>query len=310
MIKTVNRFLVVAFALFAFFACSKDDDIVQYDTAEDDTSVDTPNPFTTRWETKTDNEAITIYANDAVTGYNYEIDWGDGNTESNLTGDATHEYALAGVHTVIISGDFPAIYQEDETNAGKLVSIEQWGDMEWESMEMAFANCTNMTHGANDVPDLSKVTDMSNMFRSAASFNGNINNWDVSNVINMLAVFFFASAFNQDLSEWDVSNAMDMRWMFSNATAFDQDVGNWDVSKVTTMRSMFSEATSFNQDIGKWNVISVTSMQTMFFGATAFDQDLSDWEVDNVTECNNFATGSAISLLHMPSNGSCVFVIF
>ena len=49
----------------------------------------------------------------------------------------------------------------DGANADKLQSIEQWGDIQWESMRRAFAGAKNMVYNATDTPDLSAVTDMS-----------------------------------------------------------------------------------------------------------------------------------------------------
>ena len=45
--------------------------------------------------------------------------------------------------------------------------------------------------------DVSKVTDMSNMFNPAGVFNQNIGSWDVSNVTDMSEIFRGAETFNQ-----------------------------------------------------------------------------------------------------------------
>ena len=72
--------------------------------------------------------------------------------------------------------------------------------------------------------------------------------WDVSNVTDMSEMFRSADSFNQDIGSWDTSNVTDMSSMFSGAS-FNGDIGSWDVS-VTNMTYMFFGLSSFNQDIG------------------------------------------------------------
>ena len=172
--------------------------------------------FITTWQTTTPNESITIPTTGG--GYNYDVDWGDGNITTNNTGDATHNYVSAGTYTVAISVDFPRIYFNNTGDKSKIMSIEQWGTGVWTSMENAFFGCNNLTGNTTDIPDLSIVTNLSGMFKSADSFNGDVSNWDVSIVVNM----------------WD---------MFNNATSFDQNIGNWNVQNVLDMTDMFSGVT-------------------------------------------------------------------
>ena len=83
----------------------------------------------------------------------------------------------------------------------------------------------------------------------AKSQHGPIGLWDVSRVTDMSYLFRGAERFNQSISNWDVSSVTNMRYMFSDAKSFNQDVSKWDVSSVISMRSMFSGASFFNQDI-------------------------------------------------------------
>ena len=68
----------------------------------------------------------------------------------------------------------------------------------------------------NSTWDLSKVTNMSKMFKNALSFNLNISLWNVSKVENMSHMFEDAFNFNNSISLWDVSSVKNMSYMFKN----------------------------------------------------------------------------------------------
>ena len=246
-----------------------------------DIAIDYSNAFVTTWEVPAGGLGITIPTNGDF-AYRYTVDWGDDSSADTriYTGDATHTYSRSGIYTVSIAGIFPSIYFSaatvfDFTNSRKILTIKQWGDNSWKSMNSAFYGCENLTIEATaGNPDLSNVTDMSSMFSLATAFNQDISEWDVSNVMDMHSMFYRAYAFNQNLNRWDVSNVTDMFGMFWSAVAFNQDLSKWDVSKVTDMGAMFFSATAFNQDINRWDVSNVTDMFGMFWSAVAFNQDL------------------------------------
>ena len=260
-----------------------------------------PRPFITTWKTDRDSpDPLPPSASDDYTikittdnsthsgTYNYTVEWGDGETTTE-TGDATHTYAEIGTYTVSINGDFPQIYSDTNffSDKEKLLTIEQWGDIEWLSMYRSFAGCINLVVNATDAPLLYKATDMSYMFASSKKFNSDINHWDVSSITNMDSTFSEAELFNQDLDNWDVSNVTNMDWTFAGdgvSSAFNGNISNWDVSSVITMDTMFYGATAFNQDISAWDVSSVTNMRVMFYEASVFTQDLSAWDVSAVED--------------------------
>jgi len=241
--------------------------------------------FITTWDTANTNFSSSadnqIRIPTTGSGYDYSVNWGDGGSDLNVTGNITHTYSQPGLYRVVIRGDFPRIFFNDDGDRNKLLAINQWGTNPWLSMQSAFAGCTNLMGYAPDTPDLSQVTNMAFMFGAAFDFNQDLSNWDVSSVTNM-AEMFYDTDFNQDLSSWDVSSVTTMSGMFEEATAFNQDISNWDVSSVTRMAGMFFDARAFNQDISNWDVSAVTNMVDMFFNATAFNQDLSNWDVSAV----------------------------
>merc|ERR1712224_744320 len=97
-----------------------------------------------------------------------------------------------------------------------------------------------------------------------SDFDGDISKWDVSRVTDMNNMFTFATFFNGNLSQWDVSRAKDMNSMFTG-TKFNGDISKWDASRVTNMDSMFENAGLFNQELcGAAWVYSRASKKDMF----------------------------------------------
>lgn len=183
---------------------------------------------------------------------------------------------------------FQRIIINNSSDRNRLIAIEQWGNVAWTSMENAFNGCTSMAGtGALDAPNLSNVTNVSNMFRNASLFNQPIGHWNLSTVTNTSGMFAGATMFNQSISGWNVSNVADMSSMFFQASSFNQPIGNWNLGNATNLSNMFSEASSFNQPIGNWSVSKATNMLNMFNKASAFNQSISGWNVSNVTNMGN-----------------------
>ena len=259
--------------------------------------------FVTTWATTESEESIFI-PTAPDTAYDFTIDWGDGTTESiqGVNPNPEHTYDRPGTYAVSITGSFPHIHCDDSPvypfgdgdpgNARKLQTIEQWGAIEWISMEDAFAGAVHLTSNAEDTPNLSMVLTMDRMFAGATSFNSDLSDWDVSNVERMSALFAKAPLFNSDIGAWDVSSVEDMSGMFMHAEAFNQDISGWEVSTVTNMRTLFAQADAFNQDISGWDVSNVQDMSGMFMNADAFDQDISSWNVSNVTKMTAMFAGT------------------
>ncbi|TAI49073.1 BspA family leucine-rich repeat surface protein [Flagellimonas allohymeniacidonis] len=257
---------------------------------------DDPEWFVTTWRTDENGETITIFTHIERT-YNYTIDWGDGFiediTESN---DIHHTYNTLGTYKVAIKGQFPA-FGMGMGNAPNtaLKSIDQWGFIEWETMEYAFARCEQVVSNAVDAPNLSSVTDLSKMFWYSFNFNGDLNNWNVSNITKMESMFQKAEKFNGNISGWDVSKVENMNSMFSGARVFNRDISTWQVNNVTSMAYMFTEAESFNSDIKDWDTSKVNNMNRMLFKASSFDKSLGDWDISNSSNLSNMLSDSGLS---------------
>jgi gliding motility-associated-like protein len=251
--------------------------------------VNSPDAFKLTYDTTLQEGTTTTPANQLLIQtqsgftYDYNIDWGDGQYDNNVTGNITHTYLTPGIYTVSIIGTFPSPrHNQSSGDAYKLLSIDQWGTQVWGSMNNAFAGCENMEYNATDVPNLTNVENMSSMFIVCPLFNGAINDWDVSNVTNMYGMFGVASIFNQPLDNWDVSNVTNMNFMFAGASEFNQNINSWDTGSVTDFSRMFRQATVFNQPLNNWDVSSAINMSSMFESTEEFDQPLNNWNVENV----------------------------
>ena len=146
-------------------------------------------PFITKWQGKAGEELkIPIVGTD----YKLVIKDAQGNVVKNeekvtVEGtDASYYHAFTptanGVYTVEAGPEGVKYMQmrvrEDTpiTSNAQLLEVVQFGTVAWESMEAMFWRCENMTFAANiDTPDLTKVTDMSMMFRDCSAFNQPLN---------------------------------------------------------------------------------------------------------------------------------------
>lgn len=260
---------------------------------------------------KTDNagtsasDQFTIPTGPFVGSYNYDVDWGDGTTDTGVTTSITHTFlGGAGTYTIKISGVFPKIWFDNGGDKEKLLEVQNWGTILWQRMDRSFFGCRNMTITATDTPDFSALTDgtFDLMFYNCDSLNGNnLSNWNTSGFTSLSSALGFAGTgftglFNADLSNWDVSNVTSFASMFILSDSFNNGgasgIGNWNVSNATTFSRMFQQ-TPFNQDIGNWQTTSATNMQYMFNVNTAFNQDLSNWDVSQVTTFNNMFGGAS-----------------
>ncbi|MCG8702291.1 MAG: DUF285 domain-containing protein, partial [Bacteroidales bacterium] len=238
--------------------------------------------------------------------------------ETGLTGSVTHDFGVAGTDTIRIQGTFPTIFFNNSGDAEKLISIEQWGSIAWETLDSAFYGCINMVINATDAPDLSAVNSLTYTFAYCnslshnpnltswnvstittmdgtfygARFNGDISTWDVRNVTSFNDCFRYNNIFNCNISNWDVSSVTDFTRMFYGVTSFNQDISAWDVSSASSMRSMFNSATAFSSDLSSWNVSNLADAKSMFYGCTSFNSDISAWNTESLVSMAGMFNGA------------------
>ena len=168
--------------------------------------------------------------------------------------------------------------------------------------------------------NVSKITNLFEMFYGASGFNNDISNWNTSNVIVGSAIFQSIGfncgnghTINPNDTErgglpertidtkmvtigtderqitykaWDVSRIKDMRLMFKGTHAFNNDLNNWNMINVTRTLEMFKWC-PYTGDISKWNTSGLVNAQAMFREMSNFNIDISTKTID-VTHPDNY----------------------
>lgn len=247
--------------------------------------------FITRWNLATAGSGTNQLSFGVVTAGTVSYTWAEVGG-SNATGSGTFNgttLTITGLPTgaTIDVSIAPTNFQRININNGadksRLTDVKQWGTAAWTSMQNAFQDCNNLNITATDIPNLSAVTDMSNMFKGCIILNGptNINSWNVSTITRMGDMFNRASAFNQNIASWNTASVTQMQNMFLYATSFNQNIGNWNVGSVTNMGQMFKNALSFDQNLGAWNLNASVSLATMLancgMGCNNYSLTLIGW---------------------------------
>lgn len=225
------------------------------------------------------------------------------NEEKLTCGDSKHPYVFTptedgvytveagpeGVTNIKMDGEYKGYEWTPVGSCGSLLEVVQFGTVKWITMENAFFGCRLMNFAEGiDVPDLSQVTSMLQMFSGCTSFNSPLK-WDVSKVTNMSYMFDGCVSFNQPL-KWDVSEVIEMGSMFSGCISFNSPL-EWKMKKVNSIWGMFFGCTAFNQPLDTWDVSGVTNMLYLFMNCRSFNQPLENWDVSNVTNMSGMFSG-------------------
>jgi len=233
--------------------------------------------------------------------YIFTINWGDGNNDTITIwnqSSVTHTYTSPGVYIITILGEIIGWQFNYQGDRLKILEIQQFGCLQLGNLGSYFYGCTNLVLTATDSLNLNGTTNLFRAFKDCHNLgnSGNLNSWNTSNITNMSEMFSDAMSFNQPLNNWNVSNVKTMYFMFSQAHSFNKAIDNWDVSSVTDMRGMFSTAYSFNQPLNNWNVANVVDMSSMFYQAESFNQPIGDWNLSKLELINGmFARASSFN---------------
>ena len=191
------------------------------------------------------------------------VDWGDNNP---TTTSLTYTYASPGTYTVTVYATNMTTFNYNSniltgtTGSQYLTQCTSFGEIGLTNLSYAFYNTTILTVVPSSLPTTSTITNMTGVFESAISFNGDLSGWNTSSVVNMKGMFYFATSFNKDLSVWNTSSVTDMSYMFYNDRSFNQDISAWNVFNVTDMTSMLDNTAlstnNYNALLNGWSKLT------------------------------------------------------
>ncbi len=241
-----------------------------------------------------------------------------------VVGDTYNGKTIDGVYTGFETETYEFMqapwYVDGVNNLIYKVSFD--GDIRPLSTAYWFAGLQNCSYINVTKLDTSNTQNMSAMFCCAGNALSSddsfvvvgLDTLDVSKVVNMSDMFRFCAervgyVRLAGIESWSTQSATDMSYMFQNfamrhSDSFALDLHNWKVSKVTTFAGMFESTArnspSFYINIDGWNTKSATNMDNMFcsagYSATSWEvAGLSGLEMSKVTSANGMLERAAYS---------------
>ena len=236
---------------------------------------------------------------------NLTVDWGDGNSDVITTynqAELTHGYDASGTYQISLSGSFEGITSPNNNDRLKIMSIDNWGTIQFKNMNSAFSGCANMVGLYTDKPDTSLCTNMESTFAGCTLFNSNVD-FDMSLNTDLEAFLYNTTNFNQPIN-WVTPNVETFFRTFSFMTNFNSPVTIDGFLSVTNVRNgctgMFEWSPAFNSPLTFSDFSNVPNVNNMFNGATNFNQDISDLDISGLLTGEELKLG-AINMLRSTS---------
>ena len=201
-----------------------------------------------------------------VTGINYNVDWGDGNTDSGNTGMVSHVYDT-GVYDIKVDGDWSPRLQNDIPTRNVVTKLKNWGKdtTTFLTFNLTFRDCVNMEYEPTDYPTLSlaaaNIANYAFLNVTTPTFTGvfDISNWDLSGTTNTMTGLFSTS--------------------FDNASGFTMVGNTINASATSAFVANFADGLADGE--GDININNVTwtnsnSMTSFFTGAKGLN-NVNNW---------------------------------
>ena len=103
---------------------------------------------------------------------NFDVDWGNGDTDTGVTASIAKGYKAPGTYTITITGNDIGVYFGNANDKLKIQNIINWGNQSI-NFNGTFYGCANLTSSATDAPIIT-TSDLRNTLRNCTAFNGSV----------------------------------------------------------------------------------------------------------------------------------------
>ena len=281
-----------------------------------------PEAFVTEWTVSSgDTIVLPSYDITPLPTLDYDVDWGDGSSDSNvITRDKTHTYTFGGggtkVFQVVITNQFHSLRMTRSNGLGytsnqdRLTNMVQWGtDTTWSSLGYMFMDCGNMEYTATDFPDISNLAESSNareMFRQCDSVvDLDLSNWtNTANLTTLYGMFYGMDSLETlNLTNWDTSNVVSGTNICMNSgsavNGCEFIMPDLDWSSIGSLSSMFYQTHVKSIDVSGWTFGKSIAINSLFrtteegSSGPSFSIDISTWNnTGYITNLNDFISRS------------------
>ena len=232
----------------------------------------------------------------------YTIDWGDGSGFEHVTlmGDKIHQYAVSGEYQIRIWGNPGHIHNrtvgptiEDTINNptpqgdnAKWKSVDQWGDIQWQSCDHMFASCDLLENiNTEDEPDFSQATnfDLCFFFQSWTEFPSK--QYDFSSAVSCVGMFSYIVNVSNFVVP-DLPSAIDLQWILFGIAGFGMTTITFGrLDKVESLVAAFQHVSTLTTVTFTQGTPSLLSMDGTFDDCTGLTTIIG-METATVTNMN------------------------
>jgi len=146
-----------------------------------------------------DSYSITLFMNVGGVGTNYNVDWGDGRSDSGNTGNVSHTYDT-GTYDIKVDGVWAPQLYTNVALRSVVTKLKNWGKdtTTFTAIDDLFRSFTNLEYEATDYPTLNLiagVADYGFYLVPTNTFTGvlDINDWDLSGTTSGMRSIFQSS---------------------------------------------------------------------------------------------------------------------